>query len=113
MIDDIMQVLIERADGEEYPEAQQYNEYLIHSMETIKGYINNIEHKLRKKMRGIQMESEFMMTCKKLNIEPKIITTYVTPEVKKELEKIADEDDTTIEQFLRDRVDDYIECRGQ
>lgn len=49
MIDDIMQVLIERADGEEDPEAQQYNEYLIHSMETIKGYINNIEHKLRKK----------------------------------------------------------------
>lgn len=48
-IDDIYQVLLERADGEEDKEAQDYNEYLISSMEMIREYIHLIEVKLRKK----------------------------------------------------------------
>ena len=42
-LEDIRQVLIERADGEEDPELQQYNEYLISSIDIIKGYIQSIE----------------------------------------------------------------------
>ena len=49
MIDDIYQVLLERADGEEDQEAIEYNEYLISSMEMIREYIHLIEVKLRKK----------------------------------------------------------------
>lgn len=49
MIDDIYQVLLERADGEEDQEAIDYNEYLISSMEMIREYIHLIEVKLRKK----------------------------------------------------------------
>ena len=48
-IDDIYQVLLERADGEDDPETQDYNEYLISSMEMIREYIRLIEVKLRKK----------------------------------------------------------------
>lgn len=48
-IDDIYQVLLERADGEEDKEAIDYNEYLISRMEMIREYIHLIEVKLRKK----------------------------------------------------------------
>ena len=59
------------------------------------------------------MDDEFIQACKNLNIEPEYVGTHILNEVKKELETIADEDDTTIEQFLRDMIDDYIQCRGQ
>ena len=39
-IDAIYQVLIERVDGEEDPEAQKYNEYLIESVDIIKQVID-------------------------------------------------------------------------
>ena len=42
-LEDIRQVLIEKADGEEDPELQRYNEYLISSIDIIKGYIQSIE----------------------------------------------------------------------
>lgn len=39
-LDAIYQVLVERADGEEDPEAQKYNEYLIESIDMIKKEID-------------------------------------------------------------------------
>lgn len=43
LVDDIRQALIERYDGEEDPEAKQYNEYLLDSVDLVDGYIRELE----------------------------------------------------------------------
>lgn len=58
------------------------------------------------------VEDSFEQSCKKLNIKPVTITTTITPDVKDTLEEITIEDNTTIEEYLRDMIDDYILNRG-
>lgn len=48
IIDDIYLVLVERADGEEDPKAQKYNEYLLNGIELIREYIHKLEAELNK-----------------------------------------------------------------
>lgn len=56
---------------------------------------------------------DFQKACKKLNVTPVKIETYVIDEVKTELETMASEQDCTLQELLRDMIDDYILNRGE
>ena len=47
LVDDIRQALIERADGEEDPEATRWNEHLLANLDLIDAYIRTLEKTVR------------------------------------------------------------------
>ena len=48
LVDDIRQALIERADGEEDPEARRWNEHLLTNLDLIDAYIRTLEKTIRR-----------------------------------------------------------------
>lgn len=57
-------------------------------------------------------DDEYTTMLVQLGLEPICISTIIPSDVKDTLDQIIKEDDTTIPQFLRDMIDDYIEQRG-
>ena len=58
------------------------------------------------------VDEEYTNTLMGLGLIPICVSTIIPSDVKDILDQIVEEDDTTITQFLRDMIDDYIEQRG-
>ena len=60
-------------------------------------------------MTPINIEDNFTRSCKKLGIKPEPILFHTTKGVKQELNRIASENDCTLQELLRILTDDFLE----
>ena len=84
-------------------------------VDTITGETPVIPRKLQSNDDDTEDEKmdNFQKACKKLNVTPVTVQTKVITEVKTELEQMAKEQNCTLQELLRDMIDDYILNRGE
>lgn len=119
-LDMVYNKLSELTDCEENEKQREYNEFLLDSLQDCISYIHRLEKKIPKP--DISLEEiekinnnisvkkriypdKFVEKCVQLNVPWTEINTNITQDVKEYLDEMAEKNNCTIHELLRDMID--------
>lgn len=122
-LDIVYSKLFELTDGEKDEKLKEYNEFLLDSIRDCISYIQQLEKQVPKpemsldeiekinKQVGLKKKiypDKFVENCVLENIPWTSVTTNITVDMKNYLEGMAERNDCTLHELLRDMIDYFI-----